>query len=142
MNDSTADAWSAAGIATTVSTGTVAQTLDRLLELLDTRGLTVFAVIDHSGAAAAAGLTLRDTKVVIFGSPMAGTPVMAAAPLSALDLPLRVLIVDDAGTTLLAWTRPSTLGARHRLAPELVARIAGIDDLAAAVALGSAPHPS
>jgi uncharacterized protein DUF302 len=77
MNDPTADAWSADGIATTVSTGTVGQTLERLLALLDAKGLTVFTVIDHSGAAAAAGLTLRDTKVVVFGSPRAGTPVMA-----------------------------------------------------------------
>ncbi|HEX3827509.1 MAG TPA: DUF302 domain-containing protein [Sporichthyaceae bacterium] len=142
MNDSTADAWSADGINTTVSTGTVGQTLERLLAVLDAKGLTVFTVIDHSGAAAAAGLTLRDTKVVIFGSPRAGTPIMAAAPLSALDLPLRVLIVDDAGTTRLAWTRPEALGTRHRLGPELVERIAGIDDLVAAVAVGPAPGPS
>jgi uncharacterized protein (DUF302 family) len=67
---------------------------------------------------------------------------MAAAPLSALDLPLRVLIVDDAGTTRLAWTRPEALGTRHRLGPELVERIAGIDDLVAAVAVGPAPGPS
>ncbi len=142
MNDPTADAWSADGIATTVSIGTVGQTLERLLALLDAKGLTVFTVIDHSGAAAAAGLTLRDTKVVVFGSPRAGTPILAAAPLSALDLPLRVLIVDDAGTTRLAWTRPEALGTRHRLTPELVERIAGIGDLVAAVAVGPAPSPS
>jgi uncharacterized protein (DUF302 family) len=65
---------------------------------------------------------------------------MDAAPLSALDLPLRVLVVDDAGTTVLAWTRPATLGARHRLSPELVERIAGIDDLVRAVATGPAPE--
>jgi uncharacterized protein (DUF302 family) len=136
MTDSPGVIQGAEGIATTVSAGTVAQTLDRLLALLAVKGLKVFAVIDHSGEAAAAGLTLRDTKVVVFGSPKAGTPVMAAAPLSALDLPLRVLILDDAGTTVLAWTRPTALGARHHLASELVERIAGIEDLVRAVAAG------
>jgi uncharacterized protein (DUF302 family) len=136
MTDSPGVIQGAEGIATTVSAGTVAQTLDRLLALLAVKGLKVFAVIDHSGEAAAVGLTLRDTKVVVFGSPKAGTPVMAAAPLSALDLPLRVLILDDAGTTVLAWTRPTALGARHHLAPELVERIAGIEDLVRAVAAG------
>ena len=122
------------GIATAVATGTVAETLDRLLAVLADKGLKVFAVIDHSGEAEAVGLRLRDTKVVVFGSPSAGTPVMVAAPLAALDLPLRVLILDDAGTTRLAWTRPASLGARHRLTPELVERIAAIDGIVGQVA--------
>jgi uncharacterized protein (DUF302 family) len=100
---------------------------------LAAKGLTVFAVIDHSGAAAAAGLTLRDTKVVVFGNPQAGTPIMVAAPFSALDLPLRVLIVDDAGTTRLVWTKSAVLGARYGLSPQLTERIAGIDALVHAV---------
>jgi uncharacterized protein (DUF302 family) len=70
----------------------VEDTVARLKGVLDSKGIKLFAVIDHSGEAKAAGLELRDTKLVIFGSPVAGTPVMAAAPLAALDLPLKVLV--------------------------------------------------
>ncbi len=92
-------------------------------------GLTVFDVIDHSGAAHEVGLTLRDTKVVIFGSPKAGTPVMQSAPLVALDLPLKVLIWDDQGTTRVAYTDPDALASRYDLAPELVNNLRGIGPL-------------
>jgi len=70
----------------------VEETVSRLTALLESKGVKVFAVIDHSGEAAKAGLDLRDTKVVVFGSPAAGTPVMQAEPLAALDLPLKVLV--------------------------------------------------
>jgi uncharacterized protein (DUF302 family) len=95
--------------------------------LLAARGLKLFAVIDHSGEAARAGLELRETKLVIFGSPEAGTPVMAAQPLAALDLPLRALVWDDGGQTQVSYTSPSALAARHGLAEELAARLSGID---------------
>jgi uncharacterized protein (DUF302 family) len=101
--------------------------------------MKVFAVIDHSGEAEQAGLQLRETKVVIFGSPQAGTPVMAAAPLAALDLPLKVLVFsDDDGQTKLAYTAPSTLAARYGLDEELAARLAGIDGLTDALIGGNA----
>jgi uncharacterized protein (DUF302 family) len=91
-------------------------------------------VIDHSGEARAAGLELRDTKVVIFGNPAAGTPVMAAAPLAALDLPLKVLVWDDGGQTMLSYAGPDELAARHGLSDELAARLAAIDTITEAVA--------
>jgi uncharacterized protein (DUF302 family) len=91
-------------------------------------------VIDHSGEAAARGLELRETKVVIFGSPEAGTPVMAAAPLAALDLPLKVLVWADADGTKLSYTAPAALAARYGLSDELASRLAGIDDLTSAAA--------
>jgi uncharacterized protein (DUF302 family) len=87
----------------------------------------LFAVIDHGGEAEAAGLELRDTKVVIFGSPLAGTPVMQAEPLAALDLPLKVLVWDDGGETKVTYAPPAELAARYGLSDELAARLAAID---------------
>ena len=105
----------------------VDDTVSRLRELLDARGIKLFAVIDHSGEAQAAGLELRNTKVVLLGNPRAGTPVMVAAPLAALDLPLRVLVWDDDGETRLAYTEPAELAARYGLTDELAAPLAAID---------------
>jgi len=113
----------------------VADTVARLAEVIAARGLKLFAVIDHSGEAAAAGLELRETKVVIFGSPQAGTPVMLAKPLAALDLPLKVLVWDDGGRTTLTYTPPAALAARYDLPFELAARLAGIDALTDAAAV-------
>jgi uncharacterized protein (DUF302 family) len=81
----------------------VDETVARLEKLLEAKGVNLFAVIDHSGEAKAAGLELRNTKVVMFGSPLAGTPVMEAVPLAGLDLPLKVLVWDDRGVTRLAY---------------------------------------
>jgi uncharacterized protein (DUF302 family) len=111
------------------SSGSVADNVDRLVELVQTRGMKVFVVIDHSGEAAQSGLDLRDTKVVIFGSPAAGTPVMQAAPLSALDLPLKVLVWDDDGQTTVSYLDPDALARRHHLSAELEGRLAGIGPL-------------
>jgi uncharacterized protein (DUF302 family) len=116
-------------VVTKVSPRTVADTVSRLLELVADKGMKVFAVIDHSGEAKARGLELRDTTVVIFGSPEAGTPVMMAAPLAALDLPLKVLVWDDAGQTRVSYTAPRALAARYHLGEELASRLAGIDAL-------------
>jgi uncharacterized protein (DUF302 family) len=117
-------------LTTKPSPHSVADTVARLESLAEGKGMKVFAVIDHSGEAEQAGLQLRETKVVIFGSPQAGTPVMAAAPLAALDLPLKVLVFsDDDGQTKLAYTAPHTLAARYGLNEELAARLAGIDGL-------------
>jgi uncharacterized protein (DUF302 family) len=127
------------GLTTKTSPRSVADTVARLQSLAEGKGMKVFAVIDHSGEAEQAGLQLRETKVVIFGSPQAGTPVMAAAPLAALDLPLKVLVFsDDDGQTKLAYTAPSTLAARYGLDEELAARLAGIDGLTDALIGGNA----
>jgi uncharacterized protein (DUF302 family) len=112
-----------------VSPRSVDETVDRLTELLAAHQLKLFAVIDHSGEAERHGLALRETKVVIFGSPEAGTPVMEAAPLVALDLPLKVLIWSDGQATQVNYTAPAALAARYGLAPDLAARLAGIDPL-------------
>jgi uncharacterized protein (DUF302 family) len=105
-------------------------------ELVATKGLKLFTVIDHSGAAAEHGIELRDTKVVMFGSPVAGTPVMEAAPLAALDLPLKVLVWDDDGQTRVSYTAPAELGARYGLSEELSARLVAIDGLTDALVDG------
>ncbi len=112
---------------TKLSPWRVDETVERLLVEIAARGIKLFAVIDHSGEARANGLELRDTKVVIFGSPLAGTPVMAAAPLAALDLPLKVLVWSDGAQTTLSYLAPAELAERYRLSDELVGRLAGID---------------
>jgi uncharacterized protein (DUF302 family) len=114
-------------ITTKQSPRSVAETIERLESTIAAQGLKLFAVIDHSGEAEAHGLALRDTRVVIFGSPEAGTPVMQAHPLAALDLPLKVLVWDDEGETTLAYTDPAELAARYNLDDRLAARLAGID---------------
>jgi uncharacterized protein (DUF302 family) len=89
--------------------------------------LKLFAVFDHSGEAEAGGLTLRATKVVVFGSPAAGTPVMQAHPLAALDLPLKVVVWDKDGRTQISYTPADDIAARYGLDDDLAARLAGID---------------
>jgi uncharacterized protein (DUF302 family) len=117
------------GVVTKVSPRSVAETVDRLVEMVTAKAMKVFAVVDHSGEARAHGLELRSTKVVIFGSPEAGTPVMAAAPLAALDLPLKVLVWADGDETKVSYTAPATLAARYHLSDDLSGRLAGIDAL-------------
>ena len=112
---------------TKLSASSVDETVSRLTQLLAARGVKLFVVVDHSGEAAAAGLELRDTKVVVFGSPAAGTPVMEAAPLAALDLPLKVLVWDDAGQTRIDYASPHELAERYGFGDELAARLAAID---------------
>ena len=114
---------------TKASPGSVEETVARLADLVAARGMQVFAVLDHSGEAARVGLELRDTKVILFGSPAAGTPVMAAVPLSALELPLKVLVWDDDGQTKVTYTAPETLAERFGLPLELAGRLAGIGPL-------------
>jgi uncharacterized protein (DUF302 family) len=120
-------------LVTKLSSRSVGDTVARLTEIVANGGLKLFAVIDHSGEAKAVGLELRETKVVIFGSPEAGTPVMQAAPLAALDLPLKVLVWADGDQTKLTYTAPTALAARYGLSEELAARLAGIDKLTDAV---------
>jgi uncharacterized protein (DUF302 family) len=115
------------------SARSVEDTVSRLKGVLDSKGIKLFAVIDHTSEAEAVGLELRDTKVVIFGNPLAGTPVMAAAPLAALDLPLKVLVWADAGQTKLSYAEPAELAARYGLSEELAERLAAIDAVTDAV---------
>lgn len=116
-------------IITKPSPRSVPDTVARLVELIAAKRMKLFALVDHSGEAEAAGLRLRDTKVVIFGSPAGGTPVMDAVPLVALDLPLKVLIYDDGGTTRVCYTPPEELARRYGLSDELAAHFAGINVL-------------
>src|ERR671918_2924594 len=118
---------------TKTSPRSVDDTVSRMAELLEAKGVKLFAVIDHSGEAEAVGRALRNTKVVIFGTPIAGTPVMAAVPLAALDLPLKVLVWDDGGETKLAYAAPTELAARYDLSDELAARLAAVDVITDAV---------
>jgi uncharacterized protein (DUF302 family) len=120
---------SAEGIVTKDSPRSVADTVARLEGLLADKGLKLFVVIDHSGEAKERGLELRDTKVVIFGSPEAGTPVMAAAPLAALDLPLKVLVWAVGDQAKVSYVAPQALAARYGLGDELAGRLAGIEPL-------------
>jgi uncharacterized protein (DUF302 family) len=134
----TADAAPASdGIVTKTSPRSVDQTVRRLTQLIAARALTLFAVIGHSGEARKAGLDMPDTKLVIFGSPAGGTPVMLAAPLAALDLPLKVLVwADRDGRSWLSYNSPSYLATRHHLADELRARLEPVEALSdAAVAM-------
>lgn len=111
--------------------------MSRLRDLVSAGGMKVFAVIDHSGEAKAARLELRDTKVVIFGNPRGGTPVMAAAPLAALDLPMKILIWDDDGQTKISYTAPIALVVRYGLSAKLAAPLAGIEALTDALIAGT-----
>jgi uncharacterized protein (DUF302 family) len=117
------------GVVTKLSPRPVADTAARLVDMLGAKGVKLFAVIDQSAEARQAGLRLRDTTLVIFGSPAAGTPVMAASPLAALDLPLKVLVWDDAGQTKVSYYALAELAARHRLGPDLAGHLAAIDAL-------------
>jgi uncharacterized protein (DUF302 family) len=121
---------------TKLSPYSVDETVTRLSEVVAAKGLELFAVIDHSGEAERVGLELRETKVVIFGSPQAGTPVMAAAPLAALDLPLKALVWADGTQTKVTYTSPAALADRYQLSDELGARLAGIDALTDAAIAG------
>ena len=125
---------SAAGIITRPSPYPVDETVDRLDAALHARGLTLFTLVDHSGEAARVGLTMQPAKLLIFGSPTAGTPLMVAAPLLALDLPLKALVWQDAaGQVLVSYNSTAYLAARHHLADTLLPNIAGIETLIATV---------
>jgi uncharacterized protein (DUF302 family) len=119
----------ASGVIAKTSRLSVPDAVQRLSQLVAEKGMKLFAVIDHSGEAQKNGLDLRDTKVVIFGNPIGGTPVMDVAPLAALDLPLKVLIYDDGGSTRVCYTPPEVLARRYGLSDELAARFAGINAL-------------
>jgi uncharacterized protein (DUF302 family)/uncharacterized membrane protein YidH (DUF202 family) len=119
------------GLVTKPSNHSVDQTLEKLESMLRAKGVTIFAVIDHSGEAAKVGIEMPPTKLLIFGNPKAGTPLMLAAPGSAIDLPLKILIRADAqGKVWVTYNSPAYLQQRHHLPPELLPNIAVVEALA------------
>ena len=113
------------GIKTLTSHHSVDETVARLETLLKEKGVKLFCLVDHSGEAQAAGLTMPNTKLLIFGNPKAGTPLMLSTPSVALDLPLRILVAETpTGETQLSWTDPTWLQHRHNFSPELTSNIA------------------
>lgn len=114
------------GLIQVASRYSVDETVRRLEAAFVEKGLQVFAVIDHSGAAEKVGLKMRPTKVVIFGSPKGGTPLMVAAPSLAIDLPLKVLVAEDAaGKVSVTYNDPEYLRERHGVPGELIKNLAG-----------------
>ncbi len=117
------------------SNHSVEQTVERLKEILQSKGVTLFALIDHSGEAEKVGFKMQPTKLLIFGSPKAGTPLMLAAPSIALDLPLKILVWEDAqGKVWVTYNSPVYLEERHDLPPDLLPNIAVVEMLAAKAA--------
>jgi len=105
------------------------------MAILEAKGVSLFALVDHSGEAEKVGMQMRPTKLLIFGSPSAGTPLMLAAPSLALDLPLKVLIrEDDNGRVWVSYNSPDYLKERHGLPQELLHNIAVVETLAATAA--------
>jgi uncharacterized protein (DUF302 family) len=123
------------GILRAASRLSVDETVARLQALLQARGVKLFTIVDHSGEAASVGLKMTPTKLLIFGNPKAGTPLMLASPSVALDLPLKILVAQDAaGKVWISYNAPAYLQARHNLPPELLPNIAVIETLAAKAA--------
>jgi uncharacterized protein (DUF302 family) len=123
------------GIIDIPSHHSVDQTVDALTRILSAKGITLFALVDHSGEAAKAGMTMPPTKLLIFGSPTAGTPIMLAAPSAAIDLPLKILVHEDHdGNVLISYNSPSYLQQRHSIPLELLPNIAVVEALAASAA--------
>ncbi len=113
----------------------VPDTVERLTAAIDGAGAKIFALVDQDGEAGHAGLSLRETKLVIFGNPAGGTPVMQAAPLAALDLPLKILVwCDDAGAVWMSYVSADWLARRYGLDPELAERLSAADALTSRVA--------
>ena len=120
------------GIIDVPSNHSVDETVERVKGILKTKGITLFAQIDHSGEAEKVGVKMRPTKLLIFGSPKAGTPLMLAAPGVAIDLPLKILVWEDAaGKVWLSYNSPEYLQQRHDLPQELAQNTAVVGALAA-----------
>jgi uncharacterized protein (DUF302 family) len=123
------------GIIAKPSNHSVDQTVNRLEGLLKNKGVTLFAVIDHSGEAAKVGMKMRITKLLIFGNPKGGTPLMLASPSIAIDLPLKILVAEDGhGKVWVSYNSPEYVKERHGLPDELLANIAVVEALAAKAA--------
>lgn len=119
------------GIVNIASNHSVDQTVEKLKSILQAKEIMLFALVEHSGEAQKAGFTMRPTKLLIFGNPKAGTPVMLAAPSSAIDLPLKILVWEDAqGKVWVSYNSPEYLRERHGFPQELLANIAAVATLA------------
>jgi uncharacterized protein (DUF302 family) len=109
----------------------VDQTVEKLKNILQSKGVALFALIDHSGEAEKVGMKMRPIKLLIFGNPKAGTPLMLAAPSVAIDLPLKILIWEDAaGKVWVTYNSPEFLRERHGLPPDLMQNVSVIEALA------------
>ena len=123
------------GIVKIPSCHSVDETVGKLTAILKTKGVTLFALVDHSGEAEKAGMTMPPTKLLIFGNPKAGTPLMLASPSAALDLPLKLLVAEDAqGKAWISYNSAEFLKERHGLPETLLPNIAVVKTLAAAAA--------
>jgi uncharacterized protein (DUF302 family) len=123
------------GITSIPSEASVDQTVGSLTKTLAAKNITLFALVDHSGEAAKVGMTMPPTKLLIFGSPRAGTPIMLAAPSAALDLPLKILVHEDNdGKVWISYNATSYLQQRHAIPNELLPNIAVIEPLARSAA--------
>jgi uncharacterized protein (DUF302 family) len=123
------------GIIDKLSHHSVDETVERLKGILQSKGVTLFATVDHSGEAEKVGMKMRPTRLLIFGSPKAGTPLMQAAPSVAIDLPLKILVWGDAqGKAWVSYNSPAYLQERHGIPSELTPNIAMIETLAAKAA--------
>jgi uncharacterized protein (DUF302 family) len=121
------------GMVTIFSKHSVDETVAKLQGILSANGITLFALVDHSGEAAKAGMPMPNTKLLIFGAPKAGTPVMLAAPTIALDLPLKILIAEDAaGHVNVSYNSLPFLKGRHNVPDDLMKNLAAVEALAAA----------
>ena len=119
------------GIVTIPSHHPVDATVEKLEGILQGKGVKLFALVDHSGEAEKAGMQMRPTKLLIFGSPKAGTPLMLAAPSIAIDLPLKILVWEDAqGKVWVSYNSSDYLKERHGLPLELLQNIAVVETLA------------
>jgi len=126
---------SADGVITKSANCTVEEAVSKIKSLLVIRGITLFAVVDHSGEAETVGMKMPDTKLVIFGNPKGGTPLMVASPSVAIDLPLKLLVAQDAnGGCSISYNSPQYLQQRHGLSTDLIQNIAIIEALAAEAA--------
>jgi len=122
------------GIIDKPSSRSVEQTVEKLKNILQSRGVTLFALVDHSGEAEKVGMKMRPTKLLIFGSPKAGTPLMLAAPSIAIDLPLKILVwEDDQGKVWISYNSPDYVKERHGLPQDLLQNIAVVETLAVKV---------
>jgi len=123
------------GIIDKPSNHSVEQTIERLKGVLQSKGVKLFALVDHSGEAEKVGMKMRPTKLLIFGSPKAGTPLMLAAPSIAIDLPLKILVWEDTqGKVWVSYNSPDYLEERHGLSQKLRQNIAVVETLAAKAA--------
>lgn len=123
------------GLVSLTTAHSVDETVNKIIQILQSKNITLFAVIDHSGEAAKAGMTMPNTKLLIFGNPKAGTPAMLAAPSLAIDLPLKILIAEDStGQTSISYNSTQFLSARHGISVNLLQNLSIIETLASTAA--------